>query len=214
MKSFLRFLRTTLVGGALFLVPIVALLIILGKALALAYKVVRPLEEHLPADSGLGIGTPVLLAVSALVLFCFFAGFFARTVFAQKMVLKLEEGALSSFPGYEFLKATSANLLGSESRTMHPVVLVRSNDAWQLAFLIERLGNGHVVVFVPGAPNPQAGEIYFMAADQVRSTNVPPTSALKLMKRMGVGSKALMEGREIDFATTGTPAAKPPPTSA
>ena len=43
MKKFGHFLRTTLVGGILFLVPIVVLIIVLSKALAIAHKLVDPI---------------------------------------------------------------------------------------------------------------------------------------------------------------------------
>jgi uncharacterized membrane protein len=64
MKRLLKFLRTTLVGGLLFLVPIIVLVVILGKALALAHQLVDPLAEHLPVHSVIGLRTPMLLAIA------------------------------------------------------------------------------------------------------------------------------------------------------
>ena len=46
MKGGLQFLRTTFIGGLLFLVPIVVLALILKNALVLAHKVVEPLAAN------------------------------------------------------------------------------------------------------------------------------------------------------------------------
>ena len=159
MKRILKFLRTTLVGGILFLVPIVVLVIVLGKAMGLAHKIVDPLAEHLPVHSVIGLRTPVLLAIAIIVLFCFLAGVLARTALARKLVRNLETAVLANVPGYELFKGMGESMLGVEKQTGHQVVLARIEDAWQIAFLVERLEGGHVAVFVPGAPNPLSGSV-------------------------------------------------------
>ena len=179
-------------GGILFLLPIVLLAILIGKALAIAHKIVVPLAAHLPFDSVIGLRTPLLLAIALLVLFCFLAGAFARTVLAQKAVNWLEQAVLSNLPGYEFIKSVTRSLLGGESEAIYPVVLVRLEDAWQFGFLVERLSAGHVTVFVPGAPNPQSGSVYFLTEDRIKLVEVPPLSMLKSLKRYGLGANALL----------------------
>ena len=198
MKRILQLLRTTLVGGILFLVPIIAVVIVLEKALELAHKLVAPLAKHLPGESVLGLRTPVLLAIALLVLFCFIAGLFARTALAQRSVHWLESSVLQNVPGYEFFKSVGESFLGVESKAAHPVVLARIEDAWQLAFLIERLADGHVAVFVPGAPNPHSGSIYFMTEDRIKPIGIEPTAALKCLKRLGVGSSELLRSLKVD----------------
>ena len=112
MKRLLRFLRTTLVGGLLFLVPIVVLVIVLGKAFTLVHQVVDPLAEHIPVHSVIGLRTPMLLAIGVIVLFCFLAGFFARTALAQWILNGLETAVLSNVPGYEFFKGSDTTIYG------------------------------------------------------------------------------------------------------
>jgi uncharacterized membrane protein len=201
MKRMLKFLRTTLVGGLLFLVPIMVLVIILEKALALVHKFVDPLAEHIPVHSIIGLRTPMLLAIGVIVLFCFLAGFFARTALAQKIVNGLETAVLSNVPGYEFLKGVGESMLGVEKQTGHQPVLARIEDAWQIAFLVERLEGGHVAVFVPGAPNPQSGSVYFMTQDRIKALDFPAAGALKCLKRMGAGSNTLLRGVSLGAAT-------------
>jgi len=201
MKRILKFLRTTLVGGLLFLVPIVVLGIVLGKALALAHKIVDPLAEHLPVESVIGLRTPMLLAGGVIVLFCFLAGFFARTMLARKLVSGLEGAVLSNVPGYEFLKRMGESMLGVEKEGSFPVVVVRFDDVSQIGFRIEVLENGLVVVFVPGVPNANAGEVYLLPPDRVSPVGVQPARMLKCLKRLGMGSDALLRGFPISAAS-------------
>ena len=195
MKSILNFTRTSLVGGILFLLPIVIVAIIAGKALAIAHKIVGPIATHLPEDSIFGLDMPRLLAIVLLVLFCFLAGVFARTKLAQKGVGWLETTVLSNLPGYEFFKNLGGNLLGHETKPTYPTVLARIEDAWQIGFLIERLEGGHLAVFVPGSPNPQSGSVYFMTEDRIRLLDIPSPAATKCLKRYGLGASALLGGR-------------------
>src|SRR5947209_136091 len=88
MRGVLHFLLTTLIGGLLFLVPLVVVAVVLEKALGLAHKVVEPLAAHMPIDFGLH--TPRVLASVLILLFCFFSGLFARTAVARRMIVSLE----------------------------------------------------------------------------------------------------------------------------
>jgi len=206
MKSILKFTRTSLVGGILFLLPIVIVAIIAGKALAIAGKIVGPLAAHLPVKSALGFDTPLLLAVGLLVLFCFLAGVLARIALARKGIVWLETTLLSNLPGYEFIKSVSGSLLGGETHHVYPVVLARLGDAWQLAFLIERLDGGHVAVFVPGSPSPQSGSLYFLTGDRIRILDVPAQAATKCLKRYGLGAHALL-GSQLASVKSASPVA-------
>lgn len=192
MKSLPRFLRTTLAGGILFLLPIVVVAILVGKAVEIADKIVGPLADLLPVHSPIGLKTPMLLAIGLVILCCFLAGFFARTTIAQKTTNWVESAALSNMPGYNFVKAVSQSLLAPEKQPEFTVVLARFGDGWQIAFLVERLENGHVAVFVPGVPDPQSGSMYLMKEDRIAATDISFNSAMKCLKRYGKGSKEML----------------------
>ncbi|MGB6909821.1 MAG: DUF502 domain-containing protein [Methyloceanibacter sp.] len=198
MKSILPYLRTTLMGGLLFLVPITALVIVLGKALGLAHKLMDPLAVRIPVESVMGLRTPMLLGIVVIVLFCFFAGLFARTALAQKIVHGLEEAVLSKIPGYEMLKSTGESIVGVENQKAYSVVLVRFDEAWQIGLRIEELQNGLLVIYIPGAPDPLSGSVYFMTSDRVVPTRIPIAATLKCLKGLGGGANTLLHGLSGD----------------
>ncbi len=188
MKRLVKFARTTLVGGVLFLVPVVVLGAVVGKALELVHKLSDPLAERFPLAAS---HTPVLLASGLLILVCFLFGLVALTRPARAGVTWLESTLLSKIPGYTLLKGAGESALGHESSAAYPLLLARIEDSWQLGFLIERLEGGNLAVYVPGAPNPLSGSVYFMSPERVRSTDIPIAAALKCLRQLGAGSQGL-----------------------
>jgi uncharacterized membrane protein len=207
MKSISPFFRTTLIGGLLFLVPIIVVVAVFGKALALTHKLMDPLAEHIPVESIVGLRTPMLLAIVVIVLFCFLAGLFARTALAQQFVGGLEEAVLSKIPGYEMLKSTGESILGVEDEEGHPVVLMRLDDAWQIGFRIEELQNGLVAVYIPGAPDARSGSVLFVTPDRVIPAGVSAAPTLKCLRGLGVGARELLGGVSLSdgSASSGSP---------
>ena len=67
----LRFLKTTVLGGILFLVPIIIFIAIIGKALKITNKLATPIAGLLGVDAIAGIAVAQLLAIGILVLICF-----------------------------------------------------------------------------------------------------------------------------------------------
>jgi uncharacterized membrane protein len=195
MKSFLQFFKTTIVGGILYLVPIIALIVVIGKAHEISSKIVTPLAARIPVESVAGLSMARVLAIAAIVLFCFLAGLFAKTDLAKKIVNWVEATILSNLPGYAFMKSMGESMVGIEKDGAYEIVLARIEDAWQIAFLVERMEGGHVAVFVPGAPSPWSGSVYFMTEDRIKPLDIPIKAALSCVKRLGVGSKALLRGR-------------------
>ena len=195
MEAILRFVRTTLVGGVLFLVPIVVLVVILGKAIAIARMLADPLAKMLGVESVIGLHTPVLLAAALVVAACFLAGLAARTTLGRRTVGGLEGAVLSKIPGYGLLKGLSQSVLGAEGTESFPVVLVRLDDASQVGWQIETLEDGRAAVYLPGAPDPRSGSVLYVAAERVQPLDATLASAYTCMRKFGSGSKELLRAR-------------------
>ncbi len=178
------------------MVPIVVILAVLGKVHAVASKLITPLTAQLELHDIGGIHLARLLAIVAVVLVCFAAGLFARTHIARRFVGWLEYAILSNLPGYSVVSALGTDVAGAgERQSGMKVVLARIEDAWQLAMLVEWVDATHAAVFVPGAPDPKSGSVYLLTDDRFKSVDVPIREAMKCIKGLGVGSKALLSGR-------------------
>lgn len=191
MKAIAQFVRTTVVGGLLFLAPIVVLIVILAKAFDYAKKGLDAVVIHIPAASNLSAGAATVLAVALVALVCFLAGFVARTLTAQRVIDALESSVLSKIPAYDYLKQESASALGVAEIAEHLVVFVPMEGGWQLGVQTEALSNGLVSIFVPGAPNPHSGSVFFFSIDIVRPAGIKLAAGLGCLRRCGAGASAL-----------------------
>jgi uncharacterized membrane protein len=163
MTTITQFIRTTVVGGLFFLAPIVVLIVIIAKVFDFAKKILNALLVHIPAASDLTAGAATVLAVALIALVCFLAGLLARSVTAKRVVDALESSVLSMIPGYDYLKQESASALGLTEIGELPVVFVPMEGGWQLGVQTDTLSNGLVSIFVPGAPNPHSGAVFFFS---------------------------------------------------
>ena len=196
MKGLIAFIKTTVIGGALYLVPIALIVFVLGKVHAATTKLVAPIATALALHDIGGLNAARLLAVVAILLMCFLAGLFAQTRPAQLLLAWLEQAILSRLPGYSAVAAIGQGVVHpGDSDRMPTPVLARIEDAWQLALLVERIDENQAAVFVPGAPNPTSGSVYFMTNDRIRPAEMPLPDVMKCIKGLGIGARRHLAGR-------------------
>ncbi len=191
MKAISHFLRITLLGGILFLTPIVALVFILGKAFDFARRALKPVAAIIPDRLVSGAPTEAILAILLIAISCFLAGLFARTRPAQRIMAGLESSVLSKVPAYEYLKQAGASVMGLGEMADHPVVLAQLGGAWRIGVQTDVVGGGLIAVFIPNSPNPMSGSVFLVAADCVRPANVPLATAIGWLRRCGTGLEAV-----------------------
>jgi len=195
--SLMKFLKATIVGGLLFLVPVVLIIVVLGHAMRLAVTVAQPISEHLQLDSVGGAGVITVLAVLVLVFVSVVAGIGARTNAGKRITLWFEDSLLGGIPQYQMVKSLTEGLAQVESSKSVKPVLVSGDGGWQIGYLLESLENGWVVVLLPQAPTPMSGNIMYLPADRLRPLPISMIQAMAIVKRMGVGSGEVLRGTDL-----------------
>jgi len=188
-----KFLVSTVIGGALFLVPAVFIIIILEKAFKIMLLVARPIEKLLPIDTVVGVGMINVLAVLLILLIFVLAGLVARGRQAQAFYKKLDGVLLELIPGYAWTKTVVGSLGKPEEEEQHfkPVV-VTLDDQMQVGFELERGGDNLVVVFLPGSPDVRSGAVAYVTAERVAPLDAGFLTINRCMKHMGSGAAALL----------------------
>jgi uncharacterized membrane protein len=186
MNSISRFLRTTLTGGILFLLPVVLLTIIFSKAHEVIMKIIKPLDQVLP-ETILGFHGSRLVALLLLIFVCFISGLLFMSPRVKRWIGTLEDSVLSYLPGYTLLKSIAADAVGGEAENKMTPVLVRSEDEWNIGFLVEE-EDGLCTVFLPEAPRHDSGEVKIVRADAVRKIDVSANKLSLSLKSFGKGA--------------------------
>jgi uncharacterized membrane protein len=198
-------LKTTIVGGALFLLPVALILFILSYALRLAKKAARPIADSLHIDL---LGGPAsVIAITALsvfflVMISFMAGIVARTAVGRRITRWSEHSFLGRMPQYQLMKSMAEGLAHIESASGLKPALVNIEDGWQIGYLIEQLENAWVAVFVPQAPTPMSGNIMYFPAHRVRPLDITMVQAASIVKTMGAGSAKTLRGVNFSLPTS------------
>lgn len=195
MKSILKIIKATFLGGILFLAPLILLLILLEKGYSITQKITNPIVNNLPRVKILGLALQEIVAIIIIVMICLAAGLISRTVFAKKLIQKLEESVLSFVPGYSFMKNMNESIMGIESNENLKVILVPTDAGLQFAFLIEEIDENKFAVFIPDAPNPWSGSVVFVEKKDITEVDISQKQALACIRKLGFGSKNLLKNK-------------------
>lgn len=185
-------IRTTIIGGILFLVPVVILFLILGKAFELSLMIAGPVNELIPIERLRGVVFANISAIAIILLICYLAGLLARREVVRSKVSALDGALIEMIPAYAFVKTMVSSFAHAEdeSGTLTPVA-VAFDDSEQIAFEVER-DDERVVVYLPGAPSPWSGSICIVEVHRVRPLDLNSHQTAKIVQLLGRGSlKAL-----------------------
>jgi uncharacterized membrane protein len=197
MSAISRFLWTTILGGAFFLMPVVVLAYVLSKAFDFARRGLKPVGKAIPDQWVSGATMEAILAIGLIVLVCFVAGLLARTQAAQRIASQLESTVLSKVPAYDYLKQVGSSMMGLGEVADHPVVLAQLGGAWRIGIQTDIAEGGLAAVFVPNSPNTFSGSVFFVSPDKVRQLDVPLAGALSCLERCGAGGASLVRNMSL-----------------
>ena len=193
-KNAMKFIKMTLIGGAVFLVPVVLLIMIILRAMSIMMTVAEPVDRLLPVHSIGGIGLSTIIAAVGLLLICFIAGLVAGSVYAQSAIEAVEKKVLNRIPGYTLLRAITSSRDESRVPDMQPVLATLEGSS-QVGLEVEKLPDGRSVVYLPNAPNPLSGIVRLLDADRVQRLDVSLKAVQEHVERLGKGSTTLLGTR-------------------
>jgi len=201
LRPFGQFCKATLLGGIVFIAPLVILVTVLREAVRHASIALQPVAELVPEQRVAGVMWIDLAAVLAIVLLCFLTGLLIATRLGRALSDQLERIVLRQVPGFMFVKTIVHGVAGLDANKKLASALIRFDDNWMLGFVIEQHADALVTVYVPSAPTPAVGSIYFMTPDRVVPLDMPVMPTVSCVMRLGVGSSELL--RKIEQARLG-----------
>jgi uncharacterized membrane protein len=189
----LKFVKTTMAGGVVFILPLMLVFILLEKALRLLHGAIVNLLPMFSTYSVAGITLLSLIALFLLVFVCFVAGLLARTQLASGFIRTIESKVLGNLPGYDLLKDAAARFAGIKDVEGAQVGLICEDDGWLFCLVVEAEINGWISVYVPsaGPSGATGGDLKVMPAHLVRMTELAWLPVLACLRRGGKGALEL-----------------------
>jgi uncharacterized membrane protein len=180
-------------GGAVFLLPIAATLVIVIKAGKMAVDTATPLAEKLPFPKGQAVLAVYVVGATALALVSFAAGVFARSgSLKDNTISLLENRILNRFPPYVAIRKQTDRLAGIETDENLKPAIVRVHNGWQIGFLVDAFSDGHVAVFLPSAPDPSSGVVQIISSDNITPINISHGDVIACLEQSGRGLPNLL----------------------
>lgn len=188
MKTLAEFMRTTLIGGLLILLPIYLVALLLLKMVTALLQLIAPVMAGIPATAEFR----GLLALLVIVVACFVAGLVVRTGPGRRAIGTVQRQLLEKIPGYKLLSNLVSRVTGDEDIESFQPALVEIEEALVPAVIVEHLPDGQFVVLVPSVPTPFAGALYVLPAARVHRVDVPLRRLLQVYSKWGEGTGELV----------------------
>lgn len=190
MNLLLAFVKKTVVGGLLFLVPVTILALVIGKLLNTLEPITEQFAGQVLGPDTLGPIGRLTAVFICLIAVSFVAGLVASTIVGQKILEVLEASLLSRVPGYAMVKNmaadSAANLARIESSSHVKAVYVKSGEGWQLGFVTDRVNQDLYAVFLPDAPNPTSGQLVYLSGEAMVESGMSIGDAMQALSQLGV----------------------------
>src|SRR5215510_10046655 len=201
MKTLVQFLKMTLVGGLLVVLPLWVSLLLLFKAIKGALAVLQPIAKLVPQR----FVHHDVVALCLLVLICFGVGLLIRTEFGKRIGDWLEQHLLGRLPGFSIIRGMIGQFAGKEDEQSFQPALVEIEEALVPAFIIEKHADGQFTVFVSSSPTPMAGAIYILQPERVHPVDVPLRKAMVCVTKWGAGAAEMRGAMRPGNAKEGQP---------
>ena len=150
MKRALAFLKTTLLGGLIVVLPAWLAVLLVLKALGHLEIFVKPVSSHLPQS----IAHPRVIAILVLIGLCFLVGAAIQTAIGRKVERAAERAVLEKIPGYTVLRSLASRLSDQAEAASFQPALVEIEEALAPGFIVEQHSGNRTTVFIPSVPLP------------------------------------------------------------
>ncbi len=193
MRTFIEFLKTTILGGVFVLLPVLLFYLLLTEALQAIVGLATPIADLFPKGTFDQTKAPVLIALVLLVGMSFLFGAVMRSTTGRRLGNWVESATLGKLPGYNAIKQLIAGFAGGGDDSFQPALLNSSDGEQELAYVVEDQGDGKVTVLIPWAPTPFAGSIKIVQKDRVTLIDTDLGNFTKVLSHWGIGAKDMLD---------------------
>jgi uncharacterized membrane protein len=195
-------LRRTLLNGAMIVLPIGAIILLVLAIVQKVQGVSEPFTGRL--------GHPAITGTVLLILLCFLVGLLLRSAAGRAAQRVLDRRVFEHVPAYRLVKAFAGDgpLAEHGGRAMRPA-LAAIEEGQCPALVMDQLGDGRLIVFVPGSPAPMSGALYVFTPERVTYLDVPLLPFLKMISSWGLGLREMIEASAPSGPGTGRPHREP-----
>jgi hypothetical protein len=189
MKTFLSHVRDIAISGFFTLLPLYVLFIVVAKAWKSLSSVGAGIAGMFGVKPILGVGGTTIFSGLLVITLWIAIGLLVRFSFMAALSRAAERTMSKYVPGYETYKAIAEEKLQHKVRALdYTTALIRWQEYWRPAYIVEQGGDGTCVLFLPDVPETNKGHVLLAKQDQVRLVSSVTANQLDAsLKKMGRG---------------------------
>ena len=196
MKALWTFIRATLVGGLLVLVPLYVAALVVVKLVGALEQLLKPLARMTPLEPR----HDTIFAIGVALLASLLIGLAIQTRPGQRLGEWIRNNVLTHIPGYDLVRSVTRRSIGDDSGEFE-VALAEIEDGLTVVFVVERHADGRFTVFVPGSPTAFSGKAVVLEAEQLQIVDIPFVQAVRAMGQWGTGMRDIVAALEAQKGT-------------
>ncbi len=195
MQKLKKFIKTTVLGGVVILLPVLLTFFFLRWLYNFITRLISPLTKLVVATAEMQALLADLLVVVIIVAICFFVGLLVKTKLGRYLHRQFEKRILKVMPGYTLFRNTIKQFLGQDKKPFSRVALVQAfgNSTLMTGFVTDRHPDGRYTVFLPSALNPTTGLILHLEQKYVHLVDVSVEDTMRSIISCGAGSGKLLD---------------------
>ena len=186
MSAFKKTFQTLTVGGLLFILPLILLIVLILKGIRLIKPIVHNFVSFLGIESIFGKATIGVVSILFLVFLCFISGVLIHKGLLKNWNTSFNEKLYLLFPGLKRLRFSFLNEDEDSDNTWTAIMIKRENIL-NIGFITHKSDNGFLSVFIPDAPDLTTGEVFLIKESNCTYQKIPRKSAMKFLREFGKG---------------------------
>ncbi len=195
MRSSWKFVRTTVIGGVIFLIPFPIMVYALKEIFGFLFEIVSPAMTALGIQSVVGKIAAILVVAALILIICFIAGLIVKLSFAKKAQTYFDGIALKCIPGYDKLRVDIHKKVNSDAPNFYDgwkAVFLKYGHEWKIGFIIEETTKGMLTIFEPHTADLLKGELKMILKQDVSLVSIENEKAISYLKNYGKGASELL----------------------
>ena len=187
------YVTKNIINGLMVLLPIIIVIAVVLFLVNFLTGIITPVTNMIDPNEKVTDLVLNLLAFIVLLALFFAIGVFSNTTKGKGLYSQFEEKVLNHIPMYANVRNIVNSFRGVGEQPFKRVVLIDAygSGALMTGFVVERLNEEMVVVYVPTAPNPTNGFVFHVKEEDLIETNAKSEAAMGTVIAVGAGSKNL-----------------------
>lgn len=199
--NFKLFLRKSLFGGIVVLLPLIILGWILKSAFYFVTNVIQPLTDYVSSHYHFPELAADAIVVILIFVACFSVGTIVSTGLGKWLHHHFDQYLVKLAPGYRLIKEIVGQFFGdsnsspfSKGEVARVQLFGEQCPTTVTALVTSKHEDGTVTIFMPTGPNPTSGNIYHVPAKLVQfCPEISVESMMKSIIACGAGSSELFQ---------------------